>query len=525
MAITSQVNRVAYAGNGSATSFSTTFKFLDPEHVRCVFTTIDGEDVELVLDTDYTVTGEGEDAGGTVTFPAGASSFSTLASGETLTIYREVPLTQETDWENSDEIDVEEVEAADDKLTMIAQQLSETLGRSIKVPVSSSLTDVECQLPEAGKALIWNATADGILNGDVDVTTLGATAYREEFTATDGQTLFELTTFTYTPSADNLAVYVDGVLLDASEYSKTSTSSFTLATPAVEDEVVVAVSANMASLSDINAATDAAEAAQSAAETAQGLAEAAQNAAEAAETDAEAAQTAAEAAQTAAESAQTAAETARDEAEAAAAGVNLPSIEAGDADKLLQVKDDESGYELKSAADAIGVATTSNAGIVELATQAEAEAQASSTLAVPPSGLTGYLKTTLDASLDSDHTVNGLKATFTAGESLVFGDVCYYKSDGKMWKADADAASTMPVVAMAAESIDADDPGEFLLFGFARDDSWSFSLGDILYASTSGGAITTTAPSGSGDQIQIIGVALNSNAALFDPDKLTAEVS
>jgi hypothetical protein len=491
MPITSQVSRVAYAGNGSATTFPTTFKFLDSEHVQCVRTTADGEDVLLEQDTDYAVSGAGEESGGTVTFPAASSDYGVLAEGQTLTIYREVPLTQETDWENSDEIDVEEIESADDKLTMIAQQQEDKIGRAIKVPVSSSLSDVECQAPEAGKALVWNDVGDGIVNGTVDLTTLGATARREEFTAADGQTLFELTTFTYTPSADNLAVYVDGVLLDSSEYTKTSTSSFTLATPAVEGEIVTAVSAELAAMSDINAATDAAESAQSAAEDAQADAESARDDAQTYAANAGNSATNALSSEVDAGNYAGQAETARDEAEAAAAGVNLPSVAAGDADKLLQVKDDESGYELKALS----------------------------------SLLAGYLQALLDASPDTDHSVSGIKATFTAGENLAFGDVCYLKSDGKMWKADADAAATMPVVAMAAESISADASGEFLLFGFARDDSWSWTVGGEVYASTTAGGLTQTAPTGVGDFIQPVGLAVSSSVVHFAPDLTAVEIT
>ena len=82
-------------------------------------------------------------------------------------------------------------------------------------------------------------------------------------------------------------------------------------------------------------------------EETQAAAEAAQAAAELAETNAAAAETNAETAEANAEAAQSA-------AEAAAAGVNLPSIVSGDASKLLQVKTDESGYELKTI-DALGV--------------------------------------------------------------------------------------------------------------------------------------------------------------------------
>lgn len=40
--------------------------------------------------------------------------------------------------------------------------------------------------------------------------------------------------------------------------------------------------------------------------------------------------------------------------------------------------------------------------------------------------------------------------TDTAGENLVSKNICYRKLDGKLWKAQADAAATMPGMALAA---------------------------------------------------------------------------
>ena len=70
-----------------------------------------------------------------------------------------------------------------------------------------------------------------------------------------------------------------------------------------------------------------------------------------------------------------------------------------------------------------------------------------------------------DVAPASDHSTTGILAAHTAGEGLVFGDFCYLKLDGKYWKADADAIATMPITAMAAESIDADASGNFLMWG------------------------------------------------------------
>jgi len=118
----------------------------------------------------------------------------------------------------------------------------------------------------------------------------------------------------------------------------------------------------------------------------------------------------------------------------------------------------------------------------------------------------------------SDHTGDGVKVTLTAGENLVFGEVCYVKSDGKMWKTDADAIATSSCIALALESITADETGNFLLTGIARDASWSWTSGDTIYLSTTSGELTSTAPSGTDDCIVIVGIALTSSIIYFKPD-------
>lgn len=119
--------------------------------------------------------------------------------------------------------------------------------------------------------------------------------------------------------------------------------------------------------------------------------------------------------------------------------------------------------------------------------------------------------------LGTDHTASGIKFTDTAGENLVFGDVCYLKSDGKWWKADADAASTMPAQAIAIATIVADADGEFLLQGFARDDTWNWTIGGLIYASATAGGLTQTIPSGAADVIQVVGCAITADIIFFNP--------
>lgn len=140
----------------------------------------------------------------------------------------------------------------------------------------------------------------------------------------------------------------------------------------------------------------------------------------------------------------------------------------------------------------------------------------------------------LPVTLTTDHTAVGEKVTTTAGENLVFGDNCYLKSDGKWWKADASASSTMPGTMMAVATIAANATGLFLKWGYARDDSaWvSMTVGADIYTSETAGGLTQTAPTPTSSAtviLQRVGKAPSSNTAsigviFYCPDPLTFEV-
>ena len=137
------------------------------------------------------------------------------------------------------------------------------------------------------------------------------------------------------------------------------------------------------------------------------------------------------------------------------------------------------------------------------------------------------IEATLDIEIDStpsDETVSGITATFTAGEALVRGEVCYFKaSDSKMWKAVATASGTSRCVAMAAADISADASGLFLLQGFLADNGSfpSYTIGGAIYtpeAETSSENVPEqTAPDSDGDFVQVIGWAVTANSVYFNP--------
>jgi hypothetical protein len=105
--------------------------------------------------------------------------------------------------------------------------------------------------------------------------------------------------------------------------------------------------------------------------------------------------------------------------------------------------------------------------------------------------------------------------------------VCYFKSDGKFWKTDADAVATAKgMLAMAIATISADAAGLFLVKGLARDDTWDWTVAAELYLDTAtAGGLTETAPSGDEDIVRIAGYAKAADYVWFDPDKSYVEVS
>lgn len=118
-----------------------------------------------------------------------------------------------------------------------------------------------------------------------------------------------------------------------------------------------------------------------------------------------------------------------------------------------------------------------------------------------------------------------MELSMVAGESLVNGDLCYLKSDGKAWKTDADAESTAKgMIVMCTETLAADATGTFLVRGSNTIAGHGFTTGAELYLSTTAGAMTATPPSGTGDIVRVIGYALNSTTILFDPDRTYLEM-
>ena len=137
MTVTSEINRSGpYNGNGVTTVFDYDFRIVSRAHLRVVSTSADGEEMTLELDDDYDVSDVGAANGGAVTITPAP------VSGSTITIFLNVPFTQEMNLENQGAYYAETVEAAFDLAVMRDQQMAEEIHRAVKMPADYDGPDV-----------------------------------------------------------------------------------------------------------------------------------------------------------------------------------------------------------------------------------------------------------------------------------------------------------------------------------------------------------------------------------------------
>lgn len=126
---------------------------------------------------------------------------------------------------------------------------------------------------------------------------------------------------------------------------------------------------------------------------------------------------------------------------------------------------------------------------------------------------------------------DGVKEIGTAGETVAFGDLVYLKAaDARWWKAKADASATSAGVDVCLVTTPAGatagNPVGLLDIGYIQNSGWSWTtVGAPLYASAAtGGALTQTAPTGTGKIVRIVGYVSAATVVKFKPDNAWVEL-
>jgi hypothetical protein len=121
------------------------------------------------------------------------------------------------------------------------------------------------------------------------------------------------------------------------------------------------------------------------------------------------------------------------------------------------------------------------------------------------------------AKLDADHEYHGdVIAGLNAGATIAQFEAVYVGGSSTWLLADANGSGTYPAVGLAVAAYVDTNPAQILIKGLVRDDTWNWTIGGLIYLSATPGALTQTAPSTSGDKIQVVGRALTADIALFN---------
>lgn len=159
MSVQSTVSRASYLGNGATTTFTVPFYFLAETDISVVLrdnSTTPATQTILNYPADYSVSGAGDQSGGSITLAVAPTA------SQTVTIIRDVDFTQLRVYVPNDPFPAKSHEQALDKLTMEVQQLQEQLTRCLRFAVSDVFTDGTLPVGRAG--LLLGFGADGSIN-------------------------------------------------------------------------------------------------------------------------------------------------------------------------------------------------------------------------------------------------------------------------------------------------------------------------------------------------------------------------
>lgn len=150
----STANRNDYIGTGATATYPFTFKIFAETDLRATSRDTNDVETDLSYPGDFSVTGVGEDAGGSITLTAGV-----LTSGYVLTVRRVRPLSQETVLRSQRAFVAETHETSFDNAAMVDQHQQDELDRSVKLPetVLPSQCDPTLPVPVASKVIGYNS--------------------------------------------------------------------------------------------------------------------------------------------------------------------------------------------------------------------------------------------------------------------------------------------------------------------------------------------------------------------------------
>ena len=230
MTLQTEITRWSYAGDGTADDFDYQRKITAATDLTVYLISGAGVEYLQTFGVDYTVSGVGANAGGTVTFstPPGI--------GYTVLIYCTAAYTQPTDLLNSGRFLPESHQNAFDRLAGLIQQLNDRIKRTFRFNIRDDEV-AEARLSDAiGKFPYVDANGElTFVTGDP---TQPLTHDVHIVYPSNGATVITVPA-AYVPGSYDLSVYLNGVKqVIGVDYTETSTTSITLTNAATGGDVI-----------------------------------------------------------------------------------------------------------------------------------------------------------------------------------------------------------------------------------------------------------------------------------------------
>ena len=262
MTITTTTSKVTYTGNNITTVFAYTFKIFADSEIKVYV-----DSVLKTLTTHYTVSGAGSASGGNVTFTGG----NTPGTGAKVVILRNIAKTQVTDYVENDSFPAETHESALDKLTMLVQDVNNTVTGDIfrfdeSVADAGTVTITKNATDRANKVLAFDSSGGleatqeiGVYKGNWAT----ATAYvvRDIIKDTSNNNIYICITAHTSSGSQPISSNADSakwaLIVDSASATTSATNAATSASQAATSATASATSATASATSATSASTSA----------------------------------------------------------------------------------------------------------------------------------------------------------------------------------------------------------------------------------------------------------------------------
>lgn len=128
----------------------------------------------------------------------------------------------------------------------------------------------------------------------------------------------------------------------------------------------------------------------------------------------------------------------------------------------------------------------------------------------------------LDPNPSSETPYSGWIERVVVGQDINAGVGLYLNSNGNWYRASATTLNTMPVTAIATQSVSSGEYCNMLRMGFFYNEDWSFENTQLFISSS--GHITDVQPNGYGSYLQCVGYAINQHVGYFHFSPLLLEI-